>query len=189
MKFIARTDRDLAKDTVNHDNEEIKRRKWVRPSFPFSNLCITSYLWSNIVELLSLVILRNVHNLKSFGSANNTQGICFNLGERNNLNENVKCGLYRTISMCLYARYLLCFPKWKAYVHTLHNSIFKNSWYILLAFTIFHCFPWPCSHSTYYNHKLFRKRIGKQVDRKGYEQMGQKVRDKLLWPMYQNKLL
>ena len=42
-----------------------------------------------------------MHNLKSFGSANNTQGICFNLGERNNLNENLKCGLYRTICVCM----------------------------------------------------------------------------------------
>lgn len=51
---------------------------------------MTSYLGSTTAELLSLVILSNIYHLKSFGSANDTQGVCFNLGERNNLNENPK---------------------------------------------------------------------------------------------------
>lgn len=72
-----------------------------------------SYLRSHIVELLPFVILRSMHSLTSSGSADNTQGIYFNLGERNNLNQNQKGGLYRTICICIYARYLLVFPKQK----------------------------------------------------------------------------
>lgn len=49
-----------------------------------------SYLRSHIVELLPFVILRSMHSLTSSGSADNTQGIYFNLGERNNLNRTRK---------------------------------------------------------------------------------------------------
>lgn len=87
---------------------------------------------------------------------------------------------YTEFYVCVFIiQDIVFFPKWKAYTHTLNNSILK---FLILTCGLCHLIvslvPAFILHTIITN--FLEKKMSEQMDGKGYEYTGQKVRDNMI---------